>query len=291
MQNVDGSLSTYRQVTLHDSLTQTPNAPVTYRLCNMTTRIETLTRYPVKGLSGETLESVQLEAGQGFPCDRHFGFARPDSGFDAGNPKPLPKSKFYMLARDASLVLLSTAFDEKTGVLSMSAPESSGQFTITSVDGKKQASEFLKAYLALPDDETPQLYEASPHRFTDVSVVSTAMMNAVSLINLDSVQAFSKATGKDVDPRRFRGNIQFSGLAPFSELEMVERQISIGSVRLKIVKRTKRCPATEVDLTTGERDMNVPGLLQENYSHKDMGIYAEVLEGGVIAPGDVVDFI
>ena len=257
----------------------------------MTTKIDTLIRYPVKGLSGESLNTVQLAPGQGFPCDRHFGFARPNSGFDPNNPEPLPKTKFYMLARDASLVLLSTGFDEQTGVLSMVAPESSGQFDIATAAGRKKASEFLKSYLALPQDEVPQLFEAYPHRFTDVSVVSTAMMNAVSLINLDSVHAFSKATGHDVDPRRFRSNIHFSGLAPFSELEMVEQQVVIGTARLKIVRRTQRCPATEVDLTTGERDMNVPALLQQNYHHKDMGVYAEVMEGGIIAPGDTVEFL
>ena len=257
----------------------------------MTAKIDTLIRYPIKGLSGESLNTVQLAPGQGFPCDRQFGFARPNSGFDPNQPKPLPKTKFYMLARDASLVLLSTRFNEKTGVLSMLAPDSSGKFDITTEEGGKKASEFLQSYLALPQHELPQLFEAYPHRFTDVSVVSTAMMNAVSLINLDSVQAFSKATGLGVDPRRFRGNIYFSGLAPFSELEMVERQIAIGTVRLKIVSRTQRCPATEVDQITGERDINVPALLQQNYHHKDMGVYAEVLEGGIIAPGDTVEFL
>ena len=257
----------------------------------MTAKIDTLIRYPIKGLSGESLNTVQLAPGQGFPCDRQFGFARPNSGFDPNQPKPLPKTKFYMLARDASLVLLSTRFNEKTGVLSMLAPDSSGKFDITTEEGGKKASEFLQSYLALPQHEVPQLFEAYPHRFTDVSVVSTAMMNAVSLINLDSVQAFSKATGLGVDPRRFRGNIYFSGLAPFSELEMVERQIAIGTVRLKIVSRTQRCPATEVDQITGERDINVPALLQQNYHHKDMGVYAEVLEGGIIAPGDTVEFL
>lgn len=256
---------------------------------NPQVKIETLTRYPVKGLSGQSLESVQLKPGQGFPCDRQFGFARPNSGFDPNAPRPLPKSKFYMLARDASLVLLSTEYDEKTGFLSIIAPQTSGKFEITTAEGKKDASQFLKAYLALPNDETPHLFEASPHRFTDVSVVSTEMMNAVSIINLDSVRELSNNIGRNVDPRRFRGNIHVSGLMPFSELEMVGHQVSIGEVRLKIVKRTKRCPATEVDLNTGERDLNVPGLLQDSYDHKDMGVYAEVLEGGTIKPGDMAE--
>ena len=254
----------------------------------MVATIDALTRYPIKGLSGQTLESVTLESGQGFPCDRKFGFARPDSGFDPNDPKPLPKTKFYMLARDAKLALLSTEFDDNTGILSISAPQNKGRFDITTDDGKKDASDFLKAYLTLPENETPHLYEASPHRFTDVSVVSTEMMNAVSIINLESVQAFSTAIGQDIDPGRFRGNIHVADLPPFSELELVGRDIMIGSARLKIVKRTKRCPATEVDLKTGERDIKTPKLILEHYGHMDMGVYAEVVAGGVVTPGDKI---
>lgn len=254
----------------------------------MVTTIKTLTRFPIKGLSGQTLSSVNIEPGQGFPGDRRFGFARPDSGFDPNNPMPLPKTKFYMLARDATLALLNTHVDD-AGILSISAPDSTGEFDITTNEGKESASEFLKTYLSLPENESPQLYEASPHRFTDVSVVSTAMMNAVSIINLDSVREFSNTIGQEVDPRRFRGNIHCSGLAPFSELDLVDRHFVIGTARLKIVKRTKRCPATEVDLETGKRNIKTPKLLLQNYDHMDMGVYAEVLEGGVISPGDVIE--
>ncbi|MBX2882977.1 MAG: MOSC domain-containing protein [Granulosicoccus sp.] len=254
----------------------------------MTATVDKLMRYPVKGLSGELLKSVKLEPGQGFPNDRLFGFARPNSGFDPNNPKPLPKTKFYMLARDAALALLHTAYNEKNGTLSMTAPEQTGQFDITTTEGKDAASRFLQSYLSLPDEETPQLYEASPHRFTDVSVVSTEMMNAVSIINLDSVRQFSNDIGEDVDPKRFRGNIHISGLQPFAELDWVDHEITIGSASFKIVKRTKRCPATEVNLSTGERDIKTPKRLQELYGHQDMGVYAEVLSGGVIAPGDAL---
>ena len=257
----------------------------------MAMKIEALTRFPIKGLSGQALDNVTLKAGQGFSGDRKFGFTRPNSGFDPADPQPLPKTKFYMLARDASLALLDTVYDEDTGILSLSAPDGSGRFDISTADGKQEASQFLKSYLSLSDDETPQLHEASPHRFTDVSVDSTEMMNAVSIINLDSVDAFVQAIGQDVDPRRFRGNILLSGLSPFSELDMVGQEMTIGSVRLKIVKRIRRCPATEVNLKTGERDMKTPRLLREHYGHMDMGVYAEVVHGGVLAVEGVVELV
>ena len=254
----------------------------------MATSIDALTRYPVKGLSGQLMTSVNLQTGQGFPCDRQFGFARPSSGFDPKDPKPLPKSRFYMLARDSTLALLNTEFNDDTGILTIDAAEKSAHFDITSSEGKNNASLFLKELLSLPDDETPQLYEASPHRFTDVSVVSAEMMNAVSIVNTESVSEFSKAIKQDVDPKRFRANIHISGLPAFSELDMVGHEITIGDARLKIVQRTKRCPATEVDLTTGERNMKTPRLLREHYGHMDMGVYAQVVHDGQITLGDVL---
>ncbi len=257
----------------------------------MAMKIEALTRFPIKGLSGQALDSVKLEAGHGFPSDRKFGFARPNSGFNPADPQPLPKTKFYMLARDASLALLDTLYDESTGVLTLSANDGPEHFNISTIDGKQAASQFLKSYLSLSDEENPQLYEASPHRFTDVSVDSVDMMNAVSIINLDSVEAFSKAIGQEVDPRRFRGNIHVSGLSPFAELDMVGQEITNGSVRLKIVRRTRRCPATEVNLKTAERDIRTPKLLREHYGHMDMGVYAQVLQGGVLQSGSVVDCV
>lgn len=254
----------------------------------MATTVDALARYPVKGLSAQKLDSVNLAPGQGFPNDRRFGFARPNSGFDPSNPKPLPKTKFYMLARDATLALLNTSFDDDSNVLTVSTPQDTGQFDISTTNGKEKASHFLKSFLNLPYDETPHLYEASPHRFTDVSVDSTALMNAVSIINLDSVLAFSKAIGQEVDPRRFRGNILLSGMQAFSELDLLDQHIVIGDARLKVVQRTKRCPATQVDLETGKRNIKTPKLLLEHYGHMDMGVYAEVINGGVISQQDVV---
>jgi len=255
----------------------------------MVARIDALTRFPIKSLSGEELNSVKLLSGQGFPGDRQFGFARPNSGFDPENPKPLPKSRFYVLARNAKLASLKSEYNDATGVLSISTPDKTVSFEINTSAGKIDASLYIQSFLLLPEDELPQLFEASPHRFTDVSVVSTEMMNAVSIINLDSVREFSNTIGKSVDPRRFRGNIHLANFPPFSELKMIGQQLSVGTAKLKIVKRTKRCPATEVDLFSAERNLKTQKLLLENYGHMDMGVYAEVVKSGVISKGDMVE--
>ena len=80
-------------------------------------RIARICRYPVKGLSAETLDAVELAAGQGVPLDRKFALARPDARFDPDQPAWLPKKRFLMLTRDERLATLRVAYDDLDGRL------------------------------------------------------------------------------------------------------------------------------------------------------------------------------
>ena len=250
--------------------------------------VRTLYHYPVKGLSAQMIDHVTLAVGQGFPLDRAFGLARPDSGFDPSNPKPLPKTKFVVLARDAGLAMLKTHYDALADTLRVSGDGQDRTFDLGTKEGRDAVSAAISDHLGYADAERPTLYSAEPHKFTDVSVVSPAMMNAVSLINLESVADFSVSIDASVDAARFRGNILFDGIPPQAELDWIDREVTVGEVRLKIVQRTKRCPATEVNLETGRRDLDVPRLLRHAYGHSDMGVYAQVVRGGTIRPGDAL---
>ncbi|MEM9104075.1 MAG: MOSC domain-containing protein [Pseudomonadota bacterium] len=249
-------------------------------------RIEQLYTYPIKGLSARPLESVDLEPGEGFPDDRLFGFAKANGGFDPQNPQPLPKTSFVVLMEHAKLAGLHTQFDASTGMLTVEVEGQTMHFQLFEDAEKQAAEDYLSDLLDLAEEEQPQFVSGSPHRFTDVSVVSETMMNAISLINLDSVEDLAVRIGEPVDPLRFRANIYFRGWPAFSELELENRRIQIGDTVLKVLKRTQRCAATEVNPQTAERDMRVPFLLRKHYGHLDMGIYAEVVERGTITPGN-----
>ena len=149
--------------------------------------IRHLFTYPVKGLSAQSLDEVTLNVGTGFPLARAFGLARPGSGFDPAHPKPLPKSRFVVLARDAKLALLDTHYDADTGTLRVAKDGNTETFHIATAEGAAAASRFVALAAELPEDQMPSLAFAGPHRFTDVSVVSPQMMNAISLINMESV--------------------------------------------------------------------------------------------------------
>jgi len=130
-----------------------------------------------------------------------------------------------------------------------------------------------------------RLAEVPGHAFTDIPV------KAVSLIGLASIAELGEREGVVLEPLRFRANLLFSGAAPFAELDWVGREILLGRARLKVFKRIKRCAATEVNPETAERDAKPPKWLLRHYGHADMGIYAEVLEGGRIAVGDALEVL
>lgn len=250
--------------------------------------IRHLYRYPVKGLSGEPLESVTLRAGLGIPIDRSVAIARRPGLFDPAAPVALTKDKFLMLMRDEALARLITRYDEGSGILTVSRqgwPDA--RYALGEAAGRQALAAFLGEYLGSGGID-PVVVAANGHQFTDISVVSPEKMRAVSLINLASVEALASAIGKPVDHRRFRANIYFDGVAPWAELDWIDREITIGPVRLRITMRTRRCAATQVNPETAERDINIPGEIKRHFGHFDMGVYGEVIEGGSITRGQPV---
>lgn len=244
-----------------------------------------LSRFPVKGLSAEPLNSVTLTANEGLPGDRLFGFARYNSGFDPQNPRPLDKQRFVVLVKEAALAGLQTRFDAGTQLLEIIAQGKTHRFDTQSPTGRSEAALFLHEVLGLTDPEPPVFVSAEPHRFTDVSVVSPQMMNAISVLNIASVKALGARLGTEIHPARFRANIEIDGLPPYAELEAVGATLSFGDVVLRILSRTQRCAATEVNPQTAERDLKLPYLLRKELGHADMGVYVEVVAGGVLHLG------
>jgi hypothetical protein len=257
----------------------------------MTAAITDILRYPVKGLSGEALDRVTLAAGQGLPHDRRFAIARGAIDFDAARPLWLRKTNFYMLMRNESLARLQTRFDERSGLLTVSRDGAEiARADITAPDGRAVIEDFLADFLG---DEArggaPRILEAPGHMFGDASRREGADTDKyVSLIGRDSIRALELHTDGPVDPVRFRANLYFEGAGPWAEFSWVGKTVAAGKARLRVLAPITRCAATQVNPATAERDINVPRLLQQAFGHVLMGIYAEVTEGGDVAPGDSI---
>jgi uncharacterized protein YcbX len=247
-------------------------------------RIERIYRFPVKGLSAESLDDTTLAPGETLPHDRRFALAQGDAPFDVAAPRFLPKQNFGCLMANARLALVHSAFDAKRCVLRLSAPGVDPIETeVGTPAGKAAAAAWLTRVLGPEARGEPRFVEAPGHAFTD------QVKKGVSMINLASVAAVERAIGRPLDPLRFRANIYFSGLPAWAEFDWVGQEILAGGARLAVFKRTVRCPATEVDPETGERDIPLPRLLREHFGHADLGVHATVAEGGRIAVGDAIE--
>jgi hypothetical protein len=195
-----------------------------------------------------------------------------------------PKTKYLMLMRDERLATLRTRYDDAAGTLSI---EHEGrcavQADLRTKDGRLAIEAFFRRFMPNDLHGPPKVLTAPEgYRFTD------SRSGFVSIINLASVAALQTLIGAPVDPLRFRANLYVEGWPAWREFDLMDEEIAIGGTRLKITKRIVRCAATNVDPDTGARDLEIPATLLRNYDHMDCGIYARVVEGGGIKPGDAV---
>jgi len=248
-----------------------------------------LYRYPVKGLSPELLTSVALRAGCGFPRDREVAITNGGWEHDPTTYQPRAKSDFLMLMQHESLAALRTRVSDDGQRLSVTIADGRTlEVALNDAADLERLSDFFAGYVPDKVKGRPRLVHAGAHRFTDVSVVSPTLMQSVSLINLASVRDLGGRMGRELNPLRFRANLYYDGGEPSEELGWLDREIQLGSLRARVVLRTRRCAATNVDPDTGIRDLGIPQALLKNFRHGDMGVYVELLEGGTLRSGDAL---
>jgi uncharacterized protein YcbX len=255
--------------------------------------IQAIYRYPVKGLSAQALPRVHLSVRSTLPGDRLYAIENGPSGFDAGAPAYLPKQRFLMLMRNERLAALRTDFDDATHVLTVTADgREAARGDLRTEEGRALIERFFASYCADELRGPPKILAGEGgHTFSNMKPghsFSDVAQKAVSIINLASVAAVEIALGVPIDPLRFRSNLYVSGWPAWREFELLGQEIAIGQARVKVVRRTKRCAAINVEPDTGIRDLNIPQTLMETFGHADCGIYTEVVGGGEIAIGDVV---
>lgn len=251
--------------------------------------VDSLYVYPVKGLSPQRLDRVEVRPGCGFPGDRQYALARRTGRYRPGAAEAFSKHEFFMLAKDERLAGLSTtlAGDARTLTVRVRGHVVLAADLETEL-GRRAVEDFFARVLGCDDPDRPVLARGDGRRFTDVSVRSDAMMNAVSVINLASVRALEHRLGASVDPLRFRANVYVDLGEPFAERDLIDSTLAIGPCRFRVVLATTRCAATEVDPGTARRDLPLPRLLVQHYGDDHMGVYAETITGGVLEPGQPV---
>ncbi len=249
-------------------------------------RIEYLYRFPVKGLMAEAMESTEVEAGGAIPWDRAFALAQGDSGFDPATPTWLRKTNFLCQMKNARAASLASFFDPKTGALMIRAPDGSAvsENALTEA-GRAQIAAFLTAYMGEEARGTPMFHHVPGHMFSDQP------KKLVSLINMASQRDLEEKVGARRHRRRFRANIWFSGAPAWRERTWIGQDIQVGGAVMRVFKGITRCAATEVNPETAQRDANPVEELGTHFGHIELGVLAEVIEGGRFAVGDAIEVL
>jgi len=253
-------------------------------------RIEYLYRYPVKGLTAEALEAAEVDTGGCIPWDRAFALAQGDAGFDAAAPTWLQKSNFMCHARNAKIAALASVFEPRDGTLTIRAPD--GSFVAAnalSEAGRAKITVFLNEFLG--DEARSTARNAPAFHYVPGYSFCDQREKVVSLINMASLHDYEAKVGARRHRRRFRANVWFSGAAPWTERDWVGQQIQLGGAVLRIVKGIVRCPATEVNPVTAQRDADPVVELRRLYGHAELGVHAKVIEGGRFALGDSIEVL
>lgn len=247
-------------------------------------KITRLYRYPVKGLSAEPLPTVHLETASPLAGDRRYALTTKK---DLESPLSWhPKQTFLTLKQHEKLAVLETRFDDKTETLTiLMMGKEVARGCLAQMDDRVRLETFISSFMVPTVTDRVSIVKTAD----DIALTDTEEP-FVSLVNLASVRDLERASGVAIDPLRFRANIYFDCDAPWCELDWVDHPIAIGITRLNVMEPTGRCAATNVNPETGLRDHNVVKMLQDGFSHADMGIYATVSGSGDIAVGDSIIF-
>lgn len=249
----------------------------------MEPKIQAIYRYPVKGLSGERMPSVELDVGQTLPFDRAYAIENGPGKFDPLAPRHLPKTTYLCLMRNAQLAQLHTAFDGPSQTLTIQHQgEVVARGSLASSEGRGDIEAFMAQFMASDLRGAPRVVSAPGHSFSDVAE------KCVHIVSLNSLRVLEAEMGLALDAMRFRPNVVLEGLPAWAELDWVDREIKLGEATLRVFKRTVRCAATDVNPVTAERDAGVPDAIYGLLGHRDFGVYGEVVKAGTIREGDTL---
>src|SRR5256885_852267 len=147
-------------------------------------KIDSIYRYPVKGLTPEPLARVALTPGQTLPADRRYAIENGPSGFDPADPKWMAKAHFLMLMRDEWLAALRAHFDDASNVLTIRRDGViAAQGNLETAEGRAAIERFFADSYAGAINGPPKVLSGGGHSFSDVA------KKVVSIINLRSLAA------------------------------------------------------------------------------------------------------
>ena len=262
--------------------------------------IKQLFTYPIKGLTPQEMSEFPLTAGHGIKGDRALALMFADSNIEAAKMpaqnRPWMSKKYLAVQNDwPGLAALECDYQPETAVLTVKRQGVAVLSAETNtVAGRDRISTFFTEYLATiePTKEAkhPQLAplqlvgdSSGETRYPDRQPVHISLLSQATLDQLTAIAA------QNIDVRRFRPNIVLEGMEAWSEFELIGKQFQLGTALVEVTARIGRCVNIEVNPQTGDRDIGLLSLLQQEFGHAQTGVLAKIINSGTVKIGDILD--
>ncbi|MBR7672103.1 MOSC domain-containing protein [Streptomyces daliensis] len=253
-------------------------------------RVSRLSVTPVKGLGVTHPDEVELTP-SGMRGDRAFFMADADD-------------RLLSMTRTGAWAAYTAAFDPAAGVLTVTGPDG------TRVTGEVRLGEPVKADFFHHHKVAGRVVEGPwAELFSELAGAPVRLVRAdadnggvdlrpLTLLGDASVTELARRSGLDeVDGRRFRMSLGFSGTEPHAEDTWEGRTLRIGAAVLQVEGPVKRCGAVNRNPGDGATGLRVLSLIK---GYRGLGrsvlgrgvlfgVYAHVLRPGRIRVGDALE--
>ena len=272
-------------------------------------RITKIHRYPVKSMLGETPSEVAVSE-RGIQGDRAWATRDEVRGGIRG-AKKLPQLMLFgarsidgntseITAPDGSTCLtssdemnhwLSEKLDHSVTLWPLLPPDNLEHYRRGAPDSEDFEQELREIFGRTPDEPLPDLsafaevieFESPPGTYFDAF--------PIMLMTQQSLDTMSHAAPNSAfDEKRFRANfiLDVGGSTDrFPEQAWIGKELHIGEVVLKVIDTCPRCSMTTHATDTLPRDTDIMRHLVTT-AEGNLGVYAKVVRGGIIAQGQTV---
>ena len=265
-----------------------------------------LWRYPVKSMMGEELNASEVTE-RGLVGDRRFALVDPSTGKIAGAKNPRKWGNFFDFRaayiepplRESKLPAVRLTLPDGT-VITSDQPDLAQilskalgrEVVFAAAKGDEEASgataeEYWPDMEGLDFRDTVTDFELPAGTFFDLAVV-----HLLTTATIDKLRELFPQ-GR-FEARRFRPNIVVATEPEeqgFVEDDWIGRTVAIGDeVQLRITGACPRCVMTTLAQGDLPKDSGILRTAAQ-HNHANVGVYADVIEGGAIQRGDPVTLL